>query len=327
MKQSKDTPLARTRPELLKMCLKSRFFDFPLLSLFTFIFLIPLLAWIIFSNYVLVEQINEDNLLFMSLLIYLLCILSNISFLSSFLVSIYTNGLSAIATPSTGYIAYSVSLFNEDNFLFMSLLIYLPYIPLGMIFGLGVSGALNYSKRLSFQEGANVINDFFHGIAKNIGMNLLVFFLIFFFYALLKISSLLLIRSMDNIPATILIGVMYAGFFILLMIFFFVLTQTILYKGNFWQLFINGIRFMVGMFGWNLLIFLVILLPFLVYEFVPFSIAQYIAIAISLLFYFGFSIFLFTLYSHSLFDLTINQDYPEIYRKGLTKEEEKSSSH
>ena len=273
MKQSKDTPLARTRPELLKMCLKSRFFDFPLLSLFTFIFLIPLLAWIIFSNYVLVEQINEDN------------------------------------------------------FLFMSLLIYLPYIPLGMIFGLGVSGALNYSKRLSFQEGANVINDFFHGIAKNIGMNLLVFFLIFFFYALLKISSLLLIRSMDNIPATILIGVMYAGFFILLMIFFFVLTQTILYKGNFWQLFINGIRFMVGMFGWNLLIFLVILLPFLVDEVVPFSIAQYIAIAISLLFYFGFSIFLFTLYSHSLFDLTINQDYPEIYRKGLTKEEEKSSSH
>ena len=263
---SSDTPLAKTRPELLKMCLKSRFLDFPLLSLFTFIFLIPLLVWIIFSNYVLVEQI----------------------------------------TP--------------ENYFFMGLLIYLPYIPLGMIFGLGVSGALNFAKRLSFQEGANVINDFFHGIAKNIGMNLLTFFLIFFFYALLKLSSLLLVHLLDNIAATILIGVMYAGFFIILMIFFFILTQTILYKGSFWQLFVNGVRFLVGMFGWNLLIFLIVLLPFLVYEFVPFTIAQYIAIAISLLFYFGFSIFVFTLYSHSLFDLTINQDYPEIYRKGLSKE-------
>ena len=268
MKESKDTPLARTRPELLKMCLKTRFFDFPLLSLFTFIFLIPLLAWIIFSNYVLVEQVNETN------------------------------------------------------FLFMSLLIYLPYIPFGMIFGLGVAGALNYSKRLAFQEGANVISDFFHGTVKNLGMNMLVFFLIFFFYSLLKIGSVLVVNSLESIPATIIIGVLYAGFFVILAILFFVLTQTVLYKGSFFQFFVNGIRFLLGMFGWNILIFLLVLLPFLTYEFIPFSIAQYISIAVALLFYFGFSIFVFTLYSHALFDLTINDEYPEIYRKGLAKEKE-----
>lgn len=261
-------PLATTRRELLKYSLKTRFLDFPLLSIFVFLFLIPLLVWIIFSNYMLVPQINEDN------------------------------------------------------FFFMASLIYLPYIPLGMVFGLGICGALNYTKRLSFQEGANVINDFFHGLFKNLGINLLTFFLISFFYALLKLGGVLLVHTLPSLTASILIGVSYAGFIIILMILFFVLTQNVLYKGSFFQFFLNGIRFLIGMFGWNILIFLVVLFPFLVYEFVPFSVAQYIAIAVSLLFYFGFSIFVFTLYSHSIFDLTINQDYPKIYRKGLAKEKD-----
>ena len=114
-----------------------------------------------------------------------------------------------------------------------------------------------------------------------------------------------------------IMGVMYVAFFLIFMIISFTLTQGIIYKGSFFQLTINSVRFTFGMFGWNLLVFLLVLFPFLTYEFIPFPIAQYISIAIAMLFYFAFSLFVFTIYSHSIFDLTINNDYPEIYRKGL----------
>ena len=253
------------RWEVLGDRLKTRFFDFVWLSFLTFLFVVPLVVWIIYCNYVLVPQITTEN------------------------------------------------------YLMMSLIIYLPYIPLGMVFGLGITGALYYCKRLAWQEGANVTSDLFYGIGKNIKHSLLVFFLLFLFYSLLKIGSLLATYSIPGVGSSILIGVLYVAFFIFFLILSFVLTQTIIYKGTFGQFFLNAIKFTVGMFGWNLLILVVVLFPFLCYEFIPFSIAQYIALAVSLLFYLGFSLFVFTLYSHAIFDITLNEEYPEIYRKGLTK--------
>ena len=257
----------KNRFEVLGDRLKTRFFDFVWLSFLTFIFVIPLLVWIIYCNYVLVPQITNEN------------------------------------------------------FLVMSLIVYGPYIPLGMVFGLGITGGLYFCKRLAFQEGSNVTPDLFYGLRKNIGHSLLIFFLLFLFYSLLKIGSLIATYSLSQVSAAILIGFLYIAFFIFFLILSFVLTQTIIYKGTFAQFFLNSIKFTFGMFGWNLLILVVVLFPFLCYEFIPFSVAQYIALAISMLFYLGFSLFVFTLYSHSIFDITLNQDYPEIYRKGLTKEE------
>ena len=85
----------------------------------------------------------------------------------------------------------------------------------------------------------------------------------------------------------------------------------------------NSVKFTFGMFGWNILIFLITLLPFIVIEIVSylptnFFVVEYIFLAICILFYFEFEVFVFSIYSHSLFDLTLNDDYPEIYRKGLT---------
>ncbi len=260
--------VCKNRSELLGDRLKTRFFDFIWLSLLTFVFIIPLLVWIIYCNYVLVAQITNEN------------------------------------------------------YLLMSLLIYLPYIPLGMVFGLGIGGALYYCKRLAWGEGANVTSDLFYGLRKNIKSSLLSFFLLFFFYSLLKIGSLLVSFSFESVYAGIVMGVLYVAFFLIFMIISFTLTQSIIYTGKYTQLMSNSVKFTFGMFGWNLLFFFIILFPFLVYEFVPFAIAQYIALAVTLLFYLGFSLFLFTIYSHSIFDLTINQDYPEIYRKGLEKDQE-----
>lgn len=265
--EASNNDLPKTRFALLKDRLKRRFFDFILLSLLTTVFLIPLVVWMIVVNYVLISQVNNDN------------------------------------------------------YLFMTLLIYLPYIPFGMVFGLGVSGALYYCKRLAWGEGSNAATDFFYGLRKNIKFSLIGFLIIFTAYALLKIGSMLLAFASDNnILNMVTLGIMYVAFLLIFMITSFTLTQGIIYQGSFRQLFANGMRFTIGMFGWNLLIFSLVLLPFFAYEFIPFPIAQYVSIAVSGLFYFAFSFFVFTIYSHSIFDLTINDDYPEIYRKGLVKE-------
>ena len=81
----KQIKVPETRFELLGDRLKTRFFDFMLVSLLMGIFLVPYIVWIILMN--------------------------NLAFF----------------VPT------------EENFLLVSLIAYAPYIPLAMIFGLGVS--------------------------------------------------------------------------------------------------------------------------------------------------------------------------------------------
>lgn len=265
-----ETKLPNNRFELLKDRLKTRFFDFMLVSLLISIFLIPFIVWIIFIN------------------------------ASSFFVP------------------------TEENFLFISLVAYLPYIPILMIFGLGVVGAMYYSKRLAFGEGANASKDFFFGISKNIKPALIGFFIIGLFYFALSFSKVVILYSnISPLLKGLIIGLMYVGFIIITMIVGFYLTQSILYLGKTSQLMLNGIKFTFGMFGWNLLMYLIVLLPFFIMELVSYLpanlfIIEYIFLGICVLFYFEFEIFVFSIYSHSIFDLTINEDYPELYRKGLT---------
>ena len=261
------------RFQLLGDRLKTRFFDFMLVSVLMGIFLVPYIVWIVFMNN------------------------------SSFFVP------------------------TEDNFLLIALISYAPYIPLAMIFGLGVVGALYYSKRLAFGEGANAYKDFFYGIGKNIKPALLGFFIIGLLYFSLSFGKVVIMFSeLDPIVKGLLIGLMYVGFIILTMIVGFYLTQSVLYLGTTGQLMLNSVKFTFGMLGWNLLIFLIVLLPFIVIEvcsYLPANLflIEYIFLAVCILFYFEFETFVFSIYSHAIFDLTINEDYPEIYRKGLSKKE------
>lgn len=261
------------RFQLLGDRLKTRFFDFMLVSVLMGIFLVPYIVWIVFMNN------------------------------SSFFIP------------------------KEDNFLLVALISYAPYIPLAMIFGLGVVGALYYSKRLAFGEGANAYKDFFYGIGKNVKPALLGFFIIGLLYFSLSFGKVVIMLSeLDPVVKGVLIGLMYVGFIILTMIVGFYLTQSVLYVGTTGQLMLNSVKFTFGMFGWNLLIFLIVLLPFIVIEvcsYLPANLflIEYIFLAVCILFYFEFETFVFSIYSHAIFDLTINEDYPEIYRKGLSKKE------
>lgn len=269
----KKVIVPENRFQLLGDRLKTRFFDFMLVSVLMGIFLIPYIVWIVFMNN------------------------------SSFFIP------------------------KEDNFLLVALISYAPYIPLAMIFGLGVVGALYYSKRLAFGEGANASKDFFYGIGKNVKPALLGFFIIGLLYFALSFGKIIILFSeLNPILKGVLIGLMYVGFIIITMMLAFYLTQSVLYTGTTGQLMLNGVKFTFGMFGWNLLIFLIVLLPFIVVEvfsYLPANVffIEYIFLAICILFYFEFEVFIFSIYSHAIFDLTINDDYPEIYRKGLTKKE------
>ncbi len=271
MENNIKTP--ETRFELLGDRLKTRFFDFMLVSLLMGLFLIPYVVWIVLIN------------------------------------------------NSTAFIP------TEENYLLTSLMAYAPYIPLAMIFGLGVVGALYYSKRLAFGEGANASKDFFYGIGKNIKPALLGFFIIGLMYFALSYGKVIIMFSeLTPILKGVLIGLMYVAFMVISMVIAFYLTQSVLYVGTTGQLMMNAVKFTFGMFGWNLLMFLIVLLSFIVIEVTSYLPAnlfliQYIFLAICILFYFEFEVFVFSIYSHAIFDLTINEDYPEIYRKGLTPKE------
>lgn len=214
---------------------------------------------------------------------------------------------------------------TEENYLLMALLAYAPYILFIMIFGLGIVGALYYSKRLAFGEGANPAKDFFYGIKVNLKPALIGFSLLGVIYFLMCFSKIIFSFAieMPDLLRGVLMGLIYVAFMFMFLLISFFLTQSVIYKGTSLQLFSNAAKFTFGMVGWNFLILIIVLLPFFVYEFIPFALARYIALGVSGLFYFEFSIFVFTIYSHAIFDMTINENYPEIYRKGLVPEEEK----
>jgi hypothetical protein len=189
--------------------------------------------------------------------------------------------------------------------------------------GLGMAGLFYFVKRLAWGVGTSCPADFFEGIKNDKGMFLLVYFVIGLLYALLRVDIASLTyggMELEGWLKGLLEGLSYGVFFIFLLALLFVMSQAVTYEGSFFKLLSNGIRFVFGAFLTNVPMFLLYFLCFLLYEFVPSFIAQYVMMAFSTLFYFGFSAFAFTLYSHSLFDKSINKtQYPEIVRKGLRK--------
>ena len=211
---------------------------------------------------------------------------------------------------------------TEDNYLLNSLVVYIPIMVGILIFGIGLGGSLYYMKKLVFQEGSNVHQDFFKGIKETIKQSLLSYGFIAVLYGLMGISKTILSFSegLNDALITILVGIMYVVLFISLIIVSFNMTQSILYNATQGQLITNSVRFFIGKLLFNILFFGIIFTPLILYEVFAISYIHWILFGICAIWHFGFSSLLFTLYSHYIFDLTINKNYPEIYRKGLKKE-------
>lgn len=212
---------------------------------------------------------------------------------------------------------------DPSNF-FSILMTYLVAVPLLMIGGLGEAGLSYFFKKLVWGQGASLSGDFFEGIAKNFKTFLGVFLGIGLLYLLLKLDLVSLsISTLPGAAKAALEGASYALFFILLMPFLFLMSETVIYEGGFFSLLSNGFRFTFGAILLNIPLIGAYLLPFIILEFIPYIAAIVTSYLFATIFYFAFASLFFTLYSHSLFDRSINKDhYPEIIRKGLAKTNE-----
>ena len=225
--------------------------------------------------------------------------------------------------PNIIFNIFIESSFLNEFYLINYIVVYSLKIICFIIFGLGVSGGLYFMKRLTFGEGASVRTDFFLGIRKNYKTFILIYLLIGFIYALIKINNAILITIFSNNALLIAIfnAISYIFLMLIIIISIFMQTQTILYKASFIQLFINAVKFLVGNIFKNIGIFLLTMFPFIIIEFVHNYIVSYIAICFYGLIYFAIALLIINLYSNSIFDKSINKDYfPEMIRKGLNND-------
>lgn len=268
------------------------------------------------------NKVREEALSLPKTRIDLLKEIVHYRFIDIVFVSIYTF---CFSIPIFIWLIFSNYSYQENiNNIVTVSLIYGVLIILIAFLGLGIGGAMFFAKKLVWGQGANPHKDFFVGIKKNGKVYFVTFLLIGILYFALHVGGGIInsSTSINDYVKGIIQGLLYLSFILVLLFLFYILSQSVIYKATTFQLINNAIRFTFGAIGKNILILLVVLLPWFTFEFIPFAIAEWISVAISGIFYFGFSTIIFTLYSHSIFDKTINmKQYPEIYRKGLNKDE------
>lgn len=260
-----DELLFEKRTDVLKDIMHRRFFELVALSIYTGLFFVPAILWLVFSNYTF---IGENNI-------------------------------------------YNIAL----KFLVLAL-----FIGVG---GIGISGALYFWKKACWNEGSIVRRDFFEGVKKNRTSFFFLYFTFGLFYAAIHIALAFTGNStgLNDTTKGIIEGLLYLILLLMLMVVFFYSAQSIIYQASFIQYLVNSVKFTLGALYKNVPIFIIVLLPYLLFEFVPLNIVSWLMCALAWLFYFGFSTLVFTLYSHSIFDISINKKtYPQIYRKGLRAE-------
>ncbi len=231
--------------------------------------------------------------------------------------------LSALfALPLFAYVFYFSFVFSfpEGN-VYALLFFYLGYVPCLCLFFLGQGGLFYSLKKLSFLEGVILPEDFFSGVKKNAKESLLTGLFLGINYFVIKLFlAYLPSLSLGAIWNVVLSGVAYSLLFLLSIPLLFVMPQASLYSSSFFLLYLNGWRFFLGKFISNLGIYLLLLLPYILFESLPYLAVFILAALLLSLFYFAFSVFVFVLYSHAIFDKTINaKQFPELIRKGLGK--------
>lgn len=240
------------------------------------------------------------------------------------LASVYTFIFSAPALAWIIFTSY-VRMFQE-NYLLNLLFIYVPLMLLLIPFGLGFGGGLFFFKKLLFGEGADLNSDYFLGIRRNGRMFTAIFLFIGFLYLALHagLGAISATAWNEGIKA-MMMGFAYVFFFLLLFVSFMMESQTILFEGGFAQLFLSGCRFMFATLYQGIGIYALMLVPFLLFEFVPFAVADWVALLLCSFFWLGLAELLLMQWSNHVFDFSVNRkQYPQNYRKGLSSDEKSS---
>jgi MFS family permease len=223
----------------------------------------------------------------------------------------YFNFLESVAIEAEQY-QYLFSL------IFYSMLIMLPCMVVGF---LGFSGAFYVSKKIVWQEGISMAQDFFKGIKENFRgaiIDGMIFGLVLFGFVVG--GAYLLIYA----PVHAVVKGIGIGALILLLLLFGMITmlneaQSVYYANSYWITFKNSFSFL-GLTSWKT--FLVYLLSTGVV--ITLACLNMVTLGVGLFLFAILNsvvIILYTLISHSAFDKYINQEhYPEMVGKGLYKE-------
>ncbi len=225
--------------------------------------------------------------------------------------------------PLLGWIFLTtyVPMFKQNNVWVILLVDGVNAILLGIV-GLGYAGAMRFFRKLSFGEGASLRADAIDGIKKS-GKTFFFAFLSNGIWYLFLHLSLAIVQGME-MPVwskIMVMGVGYALFFLVSFVHIFLLSEATNFEGGYLSLLRSSFRLSMASLYKGIWVYLVFLLPLIVYEFVPGTVLRLIGVMIGAFFVFGFSCLLLCLFCNHVYDHSVfKTQYPEMYRKGLAKE-------
>lgn len=253
------------RFQMLGNILRRHLSEVMLVSLYCFLFSLPLLGWVIFS--INVDFLRQDN-------------------------------------------AYAILIVDGVGALLLGVL------------GLSFAGGMLFFKKLIFGERASLKEDFAQGIRRNGGLFFLIFLVVGALYLLLHLGlGITAGMEIDGAWKSVLAGVEYAVFFLLCFVHLFMLSEATMFEGGYFSLLASSFRLCFASLLKGLPIYLMVMLPLLLFEFLPFPYFNLAGVLVGAFFHFGFSLACLTLFCNHVYDRSVfKTQYPELYRKGLAKE-------
>lgn len=207
-----------------------------------------------------------------------------------------------------------------DGLLFYkTLYTYLIALPLFLFASLGFAGLDYYLQKQIYNEGVSFLSTFFEGISKNFKEYLLSFTCIWMISFLLRASVGYFSSDtqINEYLRVVFTAIMYVLYFFFLFVFLRSNIESLTYKGSFLTHLKNSLIFTFGKPHVSIGIALFAYLPLLLFEAIPMYESQMVLLFVEAFFYLVFGELIMVLSSDYFFDLTLNKDYPEMYRKGL----------
>ncbi len=208
------------------------------------------------------------------------------------------------------------------SLLFYSMLIMLPCMMVGF---LGLAGAFYVAKKMVWQSGISLANDFFNGIKEG-WLHALINGFIFgamLFGLVVGGSYLLIFSPLAPIWSGVGIGAIILIFLLIGMVITLFFTQDVYYKNPFIVTFKNSFYFL-ALLNWKILVIFVlttgVVITLCCFNMIMLAIGLFLFATLN-----SVPIILYTLVSHSAFDKYINKEhYPDYVGRGLYKEDKEA---
>lgn len=245
------------------------------ISLLTFLFMLPAIAWIVIM--MLARQADSQLIPYSSNL--------------------------GIGYP----VVTDAVLIGQYRTFSLNIQMYLVLIPLLMIAGLGFAGAFHTMKLLAWGEGVSVGGTFFSGIKKNWVpcLWIFLFFGISLFVFMFNITAYDYLSSVHMVWRVIAISLSVIQFVLVLCMMLYLITQAVTYKLKAFGLIKNSFLFAIALFPQNIFFLLLSLLPFVLIMLLPLQIGLFFWM-IAVLLGPAYLTLVWTVFSQWVFDRFVN---------------------